>query len=313
MGGIFFSRTRQTERIGLYFILPVALLFAIGAVLGYFKSGFLISLMEGFNVDGKIDNHTLCCSTVCKYSLFIIAFLLLNGMIMLVFRTLNDMNKRLKKFNLLAFLTANFLGLYLFMNFAYYLGFVFIDRKKSFLYKEDGFFENMTALFFALAALVMLLSIIKMVKTTKFKSTIAKQLTVVFCLAGILFFLIGMEEISWGQRIFGWETPEYYSQINYQHETNVHNLINPLLPILYIILIIPLTISGIVSLWLNYRDKNGHLLRFILPHPSLIPLTCLVAISIIPFTSYYHEMMEELISIIALFYALRIRLLVREI
>jgi len=41
-----------------------------------------------------------------------------------------------------------------------------------------------------------------------------------FCLG---FFL---EEISWGQRIFGWETPGWMSKINIQNETNIHNICN---------------------------------------------------------------------------------------
>lgn len=36
-------------------------------------------------------------------------------------------------------------------------------------------------------------------------------------------FLIG-EEISWGQRIFGWETSETLKAINKQQETNIHNI-----------------------------------------------------------------------------------------
>ena len=42
-----------------------------------------------------------------------------------------------------------------------------------------------------------------------------------FCLA--LFFQIG-EEISWGQRVFGWGTPETFSAVNKQSETNLHNV-----------------------------------------------------------------------------------------
>jgi hypothetical protein len=32
------------------------------------------------------------------------------------------------------------------------------------------------------------------------------------------------EEISWGQRVFGWSTPEALADINHQNETNVHNI-----------------------------------------------------------------------------------------
>lgn len=38
-----------------------------------------------------------------------------------------------------------------------------------------------------------------------------------------VWFLTG-EEISWGQRIFGWDTPEDVNAVNRQGETNLHNL-----------------------------------------------------------------------------------------
>jgi len=40
----------------------------------------------------------------------------------------------------------------------------------------------------------------------------------------VLFFGMG-EEISWGQRIFGIETPEFLAEANLQKETNFHNLV----------------------------------------------------------------------------------------
>jgi hypothetical protein len=41
--------------------------------------------------------------------------------------------------------------------------------------------------------------------------------------AGVLFFL-GGEEISWGQRLFGWGTPAALRRVNAQDETDIHNL-----------------------------------------------------------------------------------------
>lgn len=38
-----------------------------------------------------------------------------------------------------------------------------------------------------------------------------------------LFFMVG-EELSWGQRIFGWQTPEVLTSANKQDETNLHNI-----------------------------------------------------------------------------------------
>jgi len=37
-------------------------------------------------------------------------------------------------------------------------------------------------------------------------------------------FFIGMEEISWGQQLFGWQTPVDWGQVNAQGETTLHNL-----------------------------------------------------------------------------------------
>ena len=47
------------------------------------------------------------------------------------------------------------------------------------------------------------------------------------CFIAFLFLslLIAFEEISWGQRIFGVETPGFLKRINAQHETTFHNLI----------------------------------------------------------------------------------------
>jgi len=40
----------------------------------------------------------------------------------------------------------------------------------------------------------------------------------------LVLFVMGMEEISWGQRVFQWQTSEYFSEHNVQGETNLHNL-----------------------------------------------------------------------------------------
>jgi hypothetical protein len=49
-------------------------------------------------------------------------------------------------------------------------------------------------------------------------------LTVTLLLGLVLFFGAG-EEISWGQRMLGLKSPEFFDKNNSQHETNFHNLI----------------------------------------------------------------------------------------
>jgi hypothetical protein len=48
--------------------------------------------------------------------------------------------------------------------------------------------------------------------------------TILACLVVIVLVLMAGEEISWGQRIFGWATPESWAEMNAQRETNFHNL-----------------------------------------------------------------------------------------
>ena len=45
-----------------------------------------------------------------------------------------------------------------------------------------------------------------------------------YAAVAVVVFLIGMEEISWGQWIFFWRTPEAVKEINSQGETNLHNI-----------------------------------------------------------------------------------------
>ena len=42
-------------------------------------------------------------------------------------------------------------------------------------------------------------------------------------IAGLCCFYVLGEEISWGQHIFGWVTPEEWARLNDQNETNAHN------------------------------------------------------------------------------------------
>lgn len=78
--------------------------------------------------------------------------------------------------------------------------------------QEDSFFEWLTALFY-------FISFILLVLTFKINRNIFLLL-----LSLVLFFGAG-EEMSWGQRIFGFSTPESIDKINVQHEFNIHNTI----------------------------------------------------------------------------------------
>lgn len=88
---------------------------------------------------------------------------------------------------------------------------------------EDGFFENVGFLGLFVASILFLVAAHRSRKPEhKANNPPLKQISYIV-LALILFFGAG-EEISWGQRIFGIETPELLQKDNAQDEINIHNL-----------------------------------------------------------------------------------------
>jgi len=92
------------------------------------------------------------------------------------------------------------------------------------LYVEDGFFESLTAIC-AFAASFLLAGSIRSARNWPIRRFLL--------VLAALFFVFGMEEISWGQRILGWKTPPGLSAFNYQNESNIHNFFNPILRFAY--------------------------------------------------------------------------------
>lgn len=99
-----------------------------------------------------------------------------------------------------------------FIVLAYSCYFVFSENIISKLGEEDELFEYLTAIFFLFTSIFFI---------------------VIFCLKKkiiylffFMIFFVGMgEEISWGQRILNFNTPEYFENNNVQDEFNFHNLL----------------------------------------------------------------------------------------
>lgn len=84
---------------------------------------------------------------------------------------------------------------------------------------EDGFAEYGTAI---MLFCISLLSISRLVKLGSAKPFLWKLGILGMAL---LFFFGAGEEISWGQRIFGIESSDYFLENNAQQETNLHNMV----------------------------------------------------------------------------------------
>ncbi len=84
---------------------------------------------------------------------------------------------------------------------------------------EDGPIEQLSAFFLMIASTIMAALTVSLLVQRK------RPLQVlVSAVCSLIFFIIGMEEISWAQRIIDIETPSYLIEINNQQELNFHNI-----------------------------------------------------------------------------------------
>lgn len=84
------------------------------------------------------------------------------------------------------------------------------------LLSEDGVVESLSAGFFFMSSIGLVILAFVNRDTWRWQ---------VFLFAGLVMAFVAGEEISWGQRIFGFETPDLFETANYQGEANLHNLL----------------------------------------------------------------------------------------
>lgn len=90
--------------------------------------------------------------------------------------------------------------------------------------KEDGLIEYLGSLFLLLSSIFFFRTYQKSENKVNHFLGFLRKKNIYFLLLAIVFFFGFGEEISWGQRIFNWETPEALAEMNAQDETNIHNL-----------------------------------------------------------------------------------------
>ncbi len=115
--------------------------------------------------------------------------------------------------------SVKFISIYLIFIFSHYLFYVnqneLLGRPKY----EDDAFELATAILAFATAIIFFSAVF-----------LGRHLALLFALA---MFLYGMEEISWGQRVFSIESGEFFQKYNQQKELNIHNFFNPFIYYLY--------------------------------------------------------------------------------
>jgi hypothetical protein len=76
-------------------------------------------------------------------------------------------------------------------------------------------------------------------------------------------FFIAGEEISWGQRILGLETPEGVAALNHQQEINVHNI--PAAQTAGHVMQLAAGLYGSIGAWLIRRRHRGEIVNLLVP------------------------------------------------
>lgn len=95
-----------------------------------------------------------------------------------------------------------------------------LDNGRSYdnLMREGSFFEYATVLAYLLACGF------AVPIGRYFRKRSQKFLAGLYYLFSACCFFVGMEEISWGQTLFSWESNQFFDQNNNQQETNLHNM-----------------------------------------------------------------------------------------
>ena len=117
----------------------------------------------------------------------------------------------------------------------------------SLINDEDGVIEYGTAFFFLAT------SVASVILARRDRARRGRVLILWFF--ALAFFFASGEEISWGQRLLGMETPELMKEKNIQSEINIHNMLGPLVDHFFLLGVL---VYGILSPLLAWRFPFFH-------------------------------------------------------
>ena len=118
-------------------------------------------------------------------------------------------------------ITVNFLSMYVVLFLSHFIIYTHIGIFFENPLGEDGVLESATVVLSLLACLLVFIS-----------GTRGCKFAFLLSAAWLIF---AMEEISWGQRLFDFSSPQVFIQYNFQQEINLHNFLNPYFEFIYVI------------------------------------------------------------------------------
>jgi hypothetical protein len=133
--------------------------------------------------------------------------------------------------------------------------------------REDGPVETMQVLIWVILLVTCILVVRQLWRTGN------KGMALLYtCVCVGAIFVIG-EEISWGQRIFSWQTPLALEEMNRQGETNLHNLFafGDFFKWMQLLIGIYGTFLPFVVVLIKVPERYRKLTSMIVPHYLLVP------------------------------------------
>ena len=111
--------------------------------------------------------------------------------------------------------------------------------------------------------------------TLRFRRKMSRLALFYIFMTGLFFFVCAGEEVSWGQRIFGFKTPEDVLKVNEQKEFNLHNLkfeyLHPSDLVSWYMKGFGIVLPLVLVFWMRRKDST---LRLYISAPELIPCFC---------------------------------------
>ena len=146
-----------------------------------------------------------------------------------------------------------------------------------YIWNENGLVEILQNLFL----LISVLFVYKFIFIKKFNNKSLIFLIFIYLyFIGLIYYLF--EEISWGQHIFFWDSPELFLKLNSQAETNLHNTSNLLNELPRTLLLIWCSFSFILNYFLKKNEYLKEFRIFIYPNKNLKKISLLLIFFVIP-------------------------------
>ncbi|HEY3278729.1 MAG TPA: hypothetical protein VGJ94_19100 [Syntrophorhabdaceae bacterium] len=187
------------------------------------------------------------------------------------------------------------------IGFAFTVGYALFSKDgHNIAYREDGILETLTAVLMLLNAIVLGISVIKMKAGNEQATKGPRYVLACYWLLVLVFFLDAMEELSWGQRIFGWNTPALLTDSGFR-EINIHNFMDLDYYLYFCPILLP--VATMAQVYLELKKNYLSFARLVLPHSNMIGLNLAICFAGV---IGWPELLEELVSLLASFYVFRI-------